>query len=45
MLLTRDDSQSVFEYACHEGHDGLQGILRAARTADRATRQEKERID
>jgi len=35
MQLTRDDSQAVFEYACHEGNDGLQGILRAERTAER----------
>jgi hypothetical protein len=36
MLLTRDDSQSVFEYACHEGNDGLRGILSALRTEERA---------
>jgi hypothetical protein len=34
MLLTRDDSQPVFEYACHEGNEGIQGILKAARTAE-----------
>ena len=31
MQLTRDDAQPVFEYACHEGNEGIQGILRAAR--------------
>jgi hypothetical protein len=31
MELTRDEQQPVFEYACHEGNEGLQGILRAAR--------------
>jgi hypothetical protein len=36
MQLTRDDSQPVFEYACHEGNEGLEGILKAARTAERA---------
>ena len=35
MQLTRDDSQPVFEYACHEGNEGLQGILKAARAAEK----------
>ena len=35
MLLTRDDSQPVFEYACHEGNEGIQGILKAARQAEK----------
>jgi hypothetical protein len=35
MQLTRDEKQPVFEYACHEGNEGLQGILKAARTAER----------
>lgn len=35
MQLTRDDREPVFEYACHEGNEGLQGILKAARTAER----------
>jgi hypothetical protein len=34
MNLTRDDSQAVFEYACHEGNYGLSGILSAARAAE-----------
>jgi len=34
MQLTRDDSQPVFEYACHEGNEGIQGILKAARIAE-----------
>jgi hypothetical protein len=34
MRLTREDSQ-VFEYACHEGNEGLRGILSAARAAER----------
>jgi hypothetical protein len=25
----------VFEYACHEGNEGLRGILSAARAAER----------
>ena len=36
MQLTRDESQSVFEYACHEGNAGLEGILRAVRTEEQA---------
>ena len=38
MRLTRDDSQPVFEYACHEGNEGLRGILSAARAAEQAAR-------
>jgi len=36
MQLTRDESQPVFEYACHEGNEGIQGILKAARAAESA---------
>jgi len=36
MPLTRDSTQAVFEYACHEGNLGLANILKAARAADRA---------
>jgi hypothetical protein len=32
MNLTRDDTQLVFEYACHEGNRGLANILSAARS-------------
>ena len=35
MPLKRDDTQPIFEYACHEGNRGLENILRAAR-ADEA---------
>ena len=34
MRLTKDDGH-VFEYACHEGNEGLRGILSAARAAER----------
>ena len=34
MTLTKDDSQPVFEYACHEGNYGLMHILRGARAED-----------
>jgi hypothetical protein len=36
MRLTKDDSH-LFEYACHEGNEGLRGILSAARSAERET--------
>ena len=36
MNLTKDDSQAVFEYACHEGNYGLRNILSAARTQEKA---------
>jgi hypothetical protein len=34
MPLMRDDSQQIFEYACHEGNRGLEHILKAARADD-----------
>ena len=34
MMLTRDDTQQVFEYACHEGNYGLLHIFSAARAED-----------
>ena len=36
MRLTKDDSSPVYEYACHEGNDGLRNILSAARAAEKA---------
>jgi hypothetical protein len=35
MTLTKDESQPVFEYACHEGNYGLSGILSAARASEK----------
>jgi hypothetical protein len=35
MTLTRDESQPVFEYACHEGNYGLESILSAARAEEK----------
>ena len=35
MSLTKDDTQPVFEYACHEGNYGLQAILSAARAEEK----------
>jgi hypothetical protein len=34
MPLKRDNSQPIFEYACHEGNRGLENILSAARAED-----------
>ena len=42
MPLTRDDSQQVFEYACHEGNRGLEHILSAARADERARQVEAD---
>jgi len=36
MELTRNEAEPVFEYACHEGNQGLEGILSATRAAERA---------
>jgi hypothetical protein len=35
MPLTRDDTQQIYEYACHEGNLGLEHILTAARAEDK----------
>ena len=35
MEVTRDNSQHVYEHACHEGNEGLRGILSAARKEER----------
>jgi hypothetical protein len=35
MFLTRDDTEPVVEYACHEGNEGMRGMLSAARMEDR----------
>jgi hypothetical protein len=36
MLLTRDPQATVFEYACHEGNEGMRGMLKAAREAEKS---------
>ncbi len=35
MNLTKDETQDVFEYGCHEGNLGLRNILSAARAEER----------
>ena len=37
MFLARDDNQPVVEYACHEGNEGMRGMLSAARAEERET--------
>ena len=36
MNLTKDSSQPLFEYGCHEGNYGLRNILSAARAEEKA---------
>jgi hypothetical protein len=36
MFLAKDESQPLFEYACHEGNYGLANILSAARAEEKA---------
>jgi hypothetical protein len=38
MLLTRDDTYQIYEYACHEGNQGLPNTLSAGRARDRAAK-------
>ena len=38
MFLTRDESQPLIEYACHEGNEGMRGMLSAARKEEAAKR-------
>src|SRR5207247_4900598 len=35
MRLTMDDSESILEFACHEGNYGLSNILSAARADEK----------
>jgi hypothetical protein len=35
MLLTRDPQSQVFEYACHEGNEGMRNMLKVARDAEK----------
>src|SRR5262249_45005499 len=39
MQLARNDAEPVFEYACHEGNQGLMGILSAIRAEEKANQQ------
>lgn len=35
MRLTRDSQSQVFEYACHEGNEGMRNMLKVAREAEK----------
>ena len=35
MLLTRDPEAQVFEYACHEGNEGMRNMLKVARAEEK----------
>ena len=43
MNLTKDGTQQIFEYACHEGNYGLRNILSAARAEEKATAEAVKR--
>ena len=42
---TEDDSQPIFEYACHEGNYGLRNILSAGRSDDRKGIKSSDSVD
>jgi len=35
MRLTRDPESQLFEYACHEGNEGMRNMLTVAREAEK----------
>jgi hypothetical protein len=41
MPLKRDDTQTIYEFGCHEGNRGLANILSAARAEDAQKSQGK----
>ena len=45
MPLTRDRSQPIFEYACHEGNLGLEHILSAARAEGASSSESSEALE
>jgi hypothetical protein len=42
---TEDDTQPIFEYACHEGNYGLRNILSAGRSDDRRGIKSSDSVD
>ena len=42
---TEDDSQAIFEYACHEGNYGLRNILSAGRSDDKKGIKSSDSVD
>ena len=43
--LTEDDTQPIFEYACHEGNYGLRNILSAGRSDDAKGIKSSDNVD
>jgi hypothetical protein len=39
MPLTKDQTQGIFEYACHEGNHGMTNILSGARAEEATSRR------
>jgi hypothetical protein len=39
MRLTRDAQSRVFEYACHEGNEGMRNMLKVAREAEKTAQR------
>jgi hypothetical protein len=39
--LTEDNSQLIFEYACHEGNFGMANLLTAGRLQDQKQQQQQ----
>jgi hypothetical protein len=35
MQLTKDPKSELFEYACHEGNEGMRGMLKAERLQEK----------
>ena len=42
MIPLRQSEDAVFEYACHEGNIGMEGILAGARALEKAEAQTQE---
>jgi hypothetical protein len=45
MPWTEDDTQGIFEYACHEGNYGLRNILSAGRSDDKKGIKSSDSVD
>ena len=43
--FTEDDTQAIFEYACHEGNYGLRNILSAGRSDDKKGIKSSDSVD
>jgi hypothetical protein len=45
IMWTEDDTQAIFEYACHEGNYGLRNILSAGRSDDKKGIKSSDSVD